>query len=133
MALTAGFSWINGRYFRLPPSIGILVMGLAASTVLVLLELVLPTVALYEQLADLVRKVDFQTTVMNGMLAFLLFVGSIHVDFTALRSRSGPYAGATGEARSEAGRSKRLSCFRTGDRSRANGDFLKSGRRGKAG
>lgn len=87
MVLTAGFSWINRRYLGLPPSIGVLVMGLAASTVLVLLELALPTVELYEQLGDLVRRVDFQTTVMNGMLAFLLFAGSLHVDFAALRSR----------------------------------------------
>ena len=38
LALTAGFSWINHRYLRLPPSIGILVMGLASSTLLVLLS-----------------------------------------------------------------------------------------------
>ncbi|NLS07954.1 sodium:proton antiporter [Rhizobium sp. P32RR-XVIII] len=87
LTLTAGFSWTNQRYLRLPPSIGILVMGLASSTLLITLELALPTVALYEQLANLVKQVDFQTTVMNGMLAFLLFAGSLHVDFTALRSR----------------------------------------------
>lgn len=87
LALTAAFSWINQRYLRLPPSIGILVMGLASSTLLVTLGLALPNVALYEQLADLVKQVDFQTTVMNGMLAFLLFAGSLHVDFAALRSR----------------------------------------------
>ncbi|MET3758463.1 CPA1 family monovalent cation:H+ antiporter [Rhizobium binae] len=62
-------------------------MGLASSSLLVLLELALPNAALYEQLSRLVQQVDFQTTVMNGMLAFLLFAGSLHVDFEALRSR----------------------------------------------
>ncbi|ACS60642.1 sodium/hydrogen exchanger (plasmid) [Rhizobium leguminosarum bv. trifolii WSM1325] len=87
LVLTAGFSWINHRYFRLPPSIGILVMGLAASALLVLLELSIPDVSIYADVAALVRQVDFQTTVMNGLLAFLLFAGSLHVDFSALRSR----------------------------------------------
>ncbi|MBX4926347.1 cation:proton antiporter [Rhizobium binae] len=87
LTLTAFFSWVNQRYLRLPPSIGILVMGLASSSLLVLLELALPNAALYEQLSRLVQQVDFQTTVMNGMLAFLLFAGSLHVDFEALRSR----------------------------------------------
>ncbi|MGO7613654.1 cation:proton antiporter [Rhizobium ruizarguesonis] len=87
LALTAAFAWVNHRYFRLPPSIGILVMGLAASALLVLLELSIPNVSIYADVAALVRQVDFQTTVMNGLLAFLLFAGSLHVDFSALRSR----------------------------------------------
>ncbi|MBY5406613.1 cation:proton antiporter [Rhizobium leguminosarum] len=87
LVLTAGFSWVNHRCLRLPPSIGILVMGLAASALLVLLELSVPDVSIYADVAALVRQVDFQTTVMNGLLAFLLFAGSLHVDFSALRSR----------------------------------------------
>ncbi|MBY5370947.1 cation:proton antiporter [Rhizobium leguminosarum] len=87
LVLTAGFSWVNHRFLRLPPSIGILVMGLAASALLVLLELSIPDVSIYADVATLVRQVDFQTTVMNGLLAFLLFAGSLHVDFSALRSR----------------------------------------------
>ncbi|TAX63369.1 sodium:proton antiporter [Rhizobium leguminosarum] len=87
LVLTAGFAWVNHRYLRLPPSIGILVMGLAASALLVLLELSIPNVSIYVDVAALVRQVDFQTTVMNGLLAFLLFAGSLHVDFSALRSR----------------------------------------------
>lgn len=87
LALTAGFAWVNHRFFRLPPSIGILVMGLAASALLVLLELAVPDVSLYADVAELVRRIDFQTTVMNGLLAFLLFAGALHVDFAAIRSR----------------------------------------------
>jgi CPA1 family monovalent cation:H+ antiporter len=62
-------------------------MGLVASALLVLLELSIPNVSIYADVAALVRQVDFQTTVMNGLLAFLLFAGSLHVDFSALRSR----------------------------------------------
>ena len=62
-------------------------MGLAASSLLVLLELAHPTDALYDRLSRLVQEVDFRTTLMNGMLAFLLFAASLHVDFAALRAR----------------------------------------------
>jgi len=88
LTLTAVFAWINHRHLQLPPSIGILIMGLVASMLLVMVELMVPGVPLYQQLTALVRRVDFQTTVMDGMLAFLLFAGALHVDFTALRSRT---------------------------------------------
>lgn len=87
LVLTAAFSWLNQRFVKLPPSIAILAMGLVSSTLLILLELALPDVALYEQLADLVKRVDFQTTVLDGMLAFLLFAGSLHVNVSTLRAR----------------------------------------------
>lgn len=87
LVLTAAFSWLNQRFVKLPPSIAILAMGLVSSTLLILLELALPDVALYEQLADLVKRVDFQTTVLHGMLAFLLFAGSLHVNVSTLRAR----------------------------------------------
>jgi CPA1 family monovalent cation:H+ antiporter len=60
-------------------------MGLVASSLLVLLELAVPSVALYADVAELVRQINVQTTVMNGLFAFLLFAGSLHVDFAALR------------------------------------------------
>ncbi|TWB07978.1 sodium/hydrogen exchanger family protein [Rhizobium sp. ERR 1071] len=87
LSLTAVFSWANQRFLQLPPSIGILAMGLVSSALLIVIELMVPDAALYGQLADLVKRIDFQTTVMNGMLAFLLFAGSLHVDFSALRAR----------------------------------------------
>jgi hypothetical protein len=58
LALTAGFAWVNHRYLKLPPSTGILVMGLAASSLLVLLELAVSSVALYADVAELVRQID---------------------------------------------------------------------------
>ena len=42
----------------------------------------------YEGLAALLRQVDFQQTVLEGMLAFLLFAGALHVDVVSLRSRA---------------------------------------------
>ena len=88
LVLTAAFAWINHRFIRLPHSIGLLVMGLGASLVLIAVELSVPHVPLYADLARVIRQIDFQGAVLNGMLAFLLFAGALHVDLTALRNRA---------------------------------------------
>jgi CPA1 family monovalent cation:H+ antiporter len=73
---------------RLPHTIGLLVMGLGASLVLIAVELAFPDVALYEDLTGIIRQIDFQETVLDGMLAFLLFAGALHVDLAVLRTRA---------------------------------------------
>ncbi len=88
LVLTAAFAWINHRFIRLPHSIGLLVMGLGASLVLIGVELAIPHVLLYEDLAGIIRQIDFQATVLNGILAFLLFAGALHVDLAILRDRA---------------------------------------------
>lgn len=88
LVLTATFGWINHRLGWLPHTVGLLVMGLGASLVLIGAEAALPGLLQYEALAGLVRQVDFQETVLDGMLAFLLFAGALHVDAANLRSRA---------------------------------------------
>ena len=88
LTLTAAFSWVNFRLGLMPRTIGLLVMGLGASLVIIGAEAVVPGLVDYEDLAGLVRQVDFEGTVLHGMLAFLLFVGALHVDIANLRSRA---------------------------------------------
>jgi CPA1 family monovalent cation:H+ antiporter len=90
LVLTAVFGWFNHVVIRLPHTIGLLVMGLAASLVLISVEFVRPEVHLYEDLTVLLRRIDFRATVLNGLLAFLLFAGALHVDFSLLRRRAWP-------------------------------------------
>lgn len=92
LVLTAAFGWINHSLLRLPQTIGLLVMALVASLVLISIELVFPNLGLYDDAAAAMRQVDFEETVLNGLLAFLLFAGALHVDFSAMRSRVGPIA-----------------------------------------
>ncbi len=88
LVLTATFSWVNLRLGFLPHTIGLLVMGLGASLVVIGAEAAAPGLFDYEGLAALLRQVDFQETVLDGMLAFLLFAGALHVDVALLRSRA---------------------------------------------
>jgi len=88
LVLTAAFGWINHRLAVLPHTIGLLVMGLGASLVIIGAETAFPGLLQFEDVAGLVRQVDFQETVLDGMLAFLLFAGALHVDAPSLRSRA---------------------------------------------
>ena len=89
LVLTAAFGWINHVVLKLPQTIGLLVMALLASFVLVGAELAFPQLGLYEDAVAVLKQVDFESTVLDGMLAFLLFAGALHVDFNAMRSRVG--------------------------------------------
>lgn len=88
LILTATFSWVNVKLAVMPHTIGLLVMGLSASLIVIGAEAVMPGLFNYEGLSVLLRQVDFQQTVLEGMLAFLLFAGALHVDVVSLRSRA---------------------------------------------
>lgn len=88
LTITAVFAWANFKFLKLPNTIGLLVMGLLASLVLIGLEFAFPQVPLFHQLTDIVQRIDFSQALLDGMLAFLLFAGALHVDFSELRDRS---------------------------------------------
>ena len=92
LVLTAGFGWVNHVVLKLPQTIGLLVMALLASFVLLGVELALPQLGLYDDAVALLDQVDFESTLLDGMLAFLLFAGALHVDFDAMRARLGTIA-----------------------------------------
>jgi CPA1 family monovalent cation:H+ antiporter len=92
LTLSALFGWLNHRVVRLPHTIGLLVMGLAASLLLVLLDLIFPGQHLYDQVKQPLLQIDFTQVMMNGMLAFLLFAGALNLDMGALRDRAWPVA-----------------------------------------
>ncbi len=92
LVLSAVFGWMNRRFLRLPHQIGLLVLGLAASLALVVIDDVLPDSTILESFTKAVAQINFYDTMMNGMLAFLLFAGALHVDFSKLRSEALPVA-----------------------------------------
>ena len=89
LLLAAAFGWINTRILKLPSNIGLLMMGVLASVVLGTLDLIIPGAGLVSGVAAILRRIDFYDAVMNGMLAFLLFAGGLHVDWQALKKRVG--------------------------------------------
>jgi CPA1 family monovalent cation:H+ antiporter len=82
ITLSALFSYLNLRLIRLPTTIGLMLMALVLSLSLVLLGGLSPYIE--EGARSLLSRVDFSTTLLHGMLAFLLFAGSLHVDLNDL-------------------------------------------------
>lgn len=88
LALVAVFGYINHRFIKLPDTIGITAVGLAATAGLTVLGYRMPEVAKYAtHLAD---KIDFSEIVLHGLLSVLLFAGSLHVCIDDLARRKVP-------------------------------------------
>ncbi len=86
LVFSAFFAWINVRFIGLPRSIGLLVMALLVSLALILIDNFLPGSNVRETVTGAVAQIDFFDTLMHGMLAFLLFAGALHVDFSMLKN-----------------------------------------------
>lgn len=82
ITLTAAFSYINHRYIGLPVTIGVMVIALVMSLALNLLGWF--GVGLKSQAELLLGSIDFDQTLLHGMLSFLLFAGALHVDINDL-------------------------------------------------
>ena len=83
ITLAAACSYINFKYVRLPPTIGIMLMSLVGSLLLAALGHAWPP--LHDHVAKLMAQIDFRQIVLHGMLAFLLFAGSLHLSVEHLR------------------------------------------------
>jgi len=82
ISLAALFSFLNYRYLRLPTAIGLMLIALLVSIVLVLLG---PHAhGVKEYAGQLLHTVDFDETLLHGMLSFLLFAGAIHINLADL-------------------------------------------------
>ena len=90
LTLCALFGWLNHKYLPMPHTIGLLVMSVLASLVLVVIDASFPDQHLFAPLTDALLRVDFSSVVMDGMLAFLLFAGALHVDVSSLKDRALP-------------------------------------------
>lgn len=78
LSLTAVCSYINYRYIKLPKSIGITLVALCVTVLVLLSGLVGWEVKAFAQ--SLVDSIGFNETFLHGMLSFLLFAGSLHIN-----------------------------------------------------
>lgn len=90
LVLSACLSWFNNAFIKLPHTIGLLVMALLTSFLLLGLETVLPQLGVTAAVQAAIGQIDFFETVMNGMLAFLLFAGALHVNLNLMRAQKWP-------------------------------------------
>ena len=87
LSLTAGFAYLNHRFIGLPVTIGVMVIALLASLLLQMIDLL--GFHLGDYAAHWLGTIDFNETLLHGMLSYLLFAGALHVklgDLTSLPS-----------------------------------------------
>ncbi len=82
ITLSAGFSYINHRFIRLPTTIGLMAIALLVSLGLIALGPL--GFGLKEDARLLLNSIDFDETLLHGMLSFLLFAGALHVNLADL-------------------------------------------------
>jgi CPA1 family monovalent cation:H+ antiporter len=85
VSLAAGFSYLNHRVVRLPTTIGLMAIALSMSLGLIAFGKL--GAQFPRDLASVIASVDFDQTLMHGMLSFLLFAGSLHLDLGDLRQQ----------------------------------------------
>ena len=87
IVLAAALGYLNYKFIKLPQTIGLTIIGAVASLALLGADRLFPQIAMGAALHEFVRDLNFHSTLMNGMLSFLLFAGALHVDLTSLSKR----------------------------------------------
>jgi CPA1 family monovalent cation:H+ antiporter len=82
IVISALFSYINFRFIKLPPVIGVMVVSLLVSLGLIVAGQFGLGIAREEEF--LLRNIDFNKTLMVWMLGFLLFAGALQMEINAL-------------------------------------------------
>jgi CPA1 family monovalent cation:H+ antiporter len=90
VTIAALASYINHRFLRLPATIGMMALALAASLVLLLAARF--TGIETGPVLDFIRHIDFRVVLLDVLLPYLLFASALHVDVRRLREQVAPVA-----------------------------------------
>ena len=82
ISLAAVFSYLNHITLKLPNTIGVMLIALVGSLLLLALGQVFDGITRHA--LSLLNSIDFNRTLMDGMLSFLLFAGALHVNLNDL-------------------------------------------------
>jgi CPA1 family monovalent cation:H+ antiporter len=82
VCLSAGFSYLDHHYIKLPVTIGLMAIALLTSLVLLLLGKL--GYGIEAEAESFIRSFDFDKTLLHGMLSFLLFAGALRVNLDDL-------------------------------------------------
>jgi CPA1 family monovalent cation:H+ antiporter len=85
IVLAAVLSYLNYKLLKLPSVIGLMALSLGGSSLLVMSGLAFPGVE--RQARALVGAVDLNQAFLQGMLGFMLFAGSLHINLNELAAQ----------------------------------------------
>jgi len=83
LSLSALFSYLNHRFLKLPTTIGLMLIAMASSLLLLGIGEFNPGIE--SRATEILSSIDFNKTLMHGMLGFLLFAAALHVNLAELK------------------------------------------------
>ncbi|MEM9110556.1 MAG: sodium:proton antiporter [Planctomycetota bacterium] len=86
VGLAALFALINHKLLKLPATVGLMLLALLHAVALLAIGQVYPGVLGSAEL--LIGSIDFDQTLMQGMLGYLLFAGALHVNLSDLKKQT---------------------------------------------
>lgn len=78
LTVSAVFSFLNYKFFKLPKTVGLMLISL--SSVLVLFAFRAFGIDMITPATHAVQSIDFSEALLQGVLCFLLFAGALHID-----------------------------------------------------
>ena len=88
VTISALISFINQRLVKLPGTIGIMVIATSLSILILITGKTFPVV--YDFISQFAANIDFTKTLLDVMLAFLLFASALHFDLDKLKEQKFP-------------------------------------------
>lgn len=85
VAVCAAFSYLNVRFLKLPSAIGLMLISLVCSLLIIAESKISST--FYHHIETMVKSANFSQTLLNIMLGFLLFAGSLHINLNELKKQ----------------------------------------------
>jgi CPA1 family monovalent cation:H+ antiporter len=85
LGLCAVFSYVNVRFLKLPPAIGLMLISLVFSLLVITTGKI--NSSFYHYVGSLLKGIDFSQVLLNVMLGFLLFAGSLHINLQDLKKQ----------------------------------------------
>jgi CPA1 family monovalent cation:H+ antiporter len=88
IVLAAVFGYINERFFKLPATIGLMLITILFTLIVLASAQIDDTILEAEK--EFINSIDFEELLLDVMLSFLLFAGALHTNFEQLRVHRGP-------------------------------------------
>jgi CPA1 family monovalent cation:H+ antiporter len=87
LVISACLAYLNSRFLKLPLNVGLLAGAFAGCLLLIGLNGIFPGLYIKSGIRHLLADIDFPATLLNGVLAFLLFAGALQVNATDMLQR----------------------------------------------
>ncbi|MGI4728613.1 MAG: cation:proton antiporter [Janthinobacterium lividum] len=88
VVVSAVFSFINVRFFKLPGAIGVISIAVVVSVISIFLGEVFPV--LFQTITGINKSINFSQTLLNTMLGFLLFASALRFNWAELKKQLRP-------------------------------------------